>query len=289
GQTPLLEGNKDKCAVQPGIEELIELPVHVAAGSEGKVFVLNPEFLKRWEGEEIATEEEEEERAIEGEKTPVPHFAGIIEFGPGGTDCPQASASAPLAEVNGKALTEKEPVPVGTTVTFSSAMTQADALKVKWEFSNGAVTETETTSTNQLRETSVKHKFEHEGQFTVKETIETDNLATPVVTVQATEKVVVNGSPPPPPAAIEGPSTAVVNQAVQFVDPNPSGLIKKYKWTFGDGAKAETETPSTKHAYASPGEYTVALVVANAQGKESAPATMKINVTEAVVKEEEHI
>lgn len=288
GQTPLIEGGKDKCVVQPELEELIELPVRIAAGSGERVFALNPEFLKRWEGGEAATEEEEEERAIEGEKTKGPKFAGIIGFGPGATEktCPQASATIPVAEVSGKALVEKEAVPLGTAVTFSSSVKQGDALKVKWEFSNGTVTETESTTTDQFRATTIKHTFEHEGQFTAKETIETDNLATPSVVVERKEKVVVSGSVPPPPAELEGPSTAVVNQSVQFVDPNPSGAIKKYKWSFGDGVKAETEVPTIKHEFAHPGQYTVELVVANAQGKESAPASIAIKVTEAEVAKE---
>ena len=151
-----------------------------------------------------------------------------------------------MAEVNGKALSEKEAVAAGVAVTFSSTVKQADALKVTWEFSNGTVTETETTTTDQFRSPTVKHKFEHEGLFTVKETVETDNLDTPTLTAQAGEKVQVTGAPPPPPAALEGPASALVSQTVEFTDPNPSGLIKKYKWSFGDGAKLETETPSVE-------------------------------------------
>lgn len=280
GQTPLL-GNKDKCVLQPELEELVELPLRVAAGSESKVFALNPEFLKRWEGEEAGTLEEEEERAEEGEKTKGAHFPAIVEFGPGGTDCPPGSVTTPIAEVNGKSLTEKEPVAAGVGVTFSSTVKQADALKVKWEFSNGTVTETETQTTDQFRSPTISHKFEHEGMFTVKETVETDNLDTPTLTAQAAEKVQVSGVAPPPPAALEGPSSALVSQTVTFTDPNPSGVIKKYKWSFGDGAKSETEAPSAKHAYAAPGEYTVELKVANSQGTEGTPATRKIKVTEA--------
>lgn len=277
GQTPLL-GNKDKCVLQPELEELIELPVRVAAGSGGNVFALNPEFLKRWEGEEAGTLEEEEERAEEGEKTKGTHFPAVVEFGPGGTECPQGRVTSPIAEVNAKPLTEKEPVAAGVAVTFSSTLEQADALKVKWEFSNGTVTETETTTTDQYRTPTVKHKFEHEGLFTVKETVETDNLNTPTLTTQSAEKVKVSGVAPPPPAALEGPASAIVSQTVTFTDPNPSGVIKKYKWSFGDGAKSETEAPSAKHAYSAAGEYTVELRVANAQGTESAPATKKIKV-----------
>lgn len=287
GQSPLLEGNKDKCALQPELEELIELPVRVAAGSGGKVFALSPEFLKRWEGEEVGTLEEEEERAIEGEKTKGAHFQGVVEFGPGGTNCPKASVSQPTAEVNGKALSEKEAVAAGVAVTLSSTVKQGDALKVTWEFKSGSVTETETTTTDQFRVPTVKHKFEHEGLFTVKETVETDNLDTPTLTTEASEKIQVTGAPPPPPAALEGPASALVNQTVEFKDPNPSGLIKKYKWSFGDGAKLETETPSAKHSYAAAGEYTVELRVANAQGAESAPASKKIKVTKPEEKHEE--
>ncbi len=282
GQTPLVTGTKGKCVLQPELEELIELPLRVAAGSAGKVFALNPEFLKRWEGEEAATLEEEEERAAEGgEKTKLPHFSAIVEFGEAGTGCPKGSVTPPVAEVNAKPLTEKEPVAAGVAVTFSSTVEQADALKVKWEFSNGTVTETETTNTDQYRFPTVNHKFEHEGLFTVKETVETDNLDTPTLTAQAAEKVQVSGVAPPPPAALEGPSSALVSQTVTFTDPNPSGVIKKYKWSFGDGAKSETEAPSAKHAYSAPGEYTVELKVANSQGTESTPATKKIKVTEA--------
>jgi PKD repeat protein len=278
GQTPLLAGNKGKCVLQPELEELIELPLRVAAGSAGTVFALNPEFLKRWEGEEVGTLEEEEERSKEGEKTKGPFFSAIVEFGEAGTGCPPGSVTQPVAEVNGKTLTEKEPVAAGVAVTFSSTVKQADALKVKWEFSNGTVTETETTTTDQYRFPTIKHKFEHEGTFTVKETIETDNLGTPTLTAQSAEKVQVSGVAPPPPAALEGPSSALVNQTVTFTDPNPSGVIKKYKWSFGDGAKSETEAPSAKHAYAAAGEYTVELRVANVQGTESAPASKKIKV-----------
>ena len=77
------------------------------------MFAFRSEFLKRWEGEEAGTVEEEEERAKEGEKTKGAHFPAVVEFGPGGTGCPQASVTPPTAEVNGKSLTEKETVSSG--------------------------------------------------------------------------------------------------------------------------------------------------------------------------------
>jgi hypothetical protein len=92
----------------------------------------------------------------------------VIEFGPGGSGCPEASANAPVAKVNGKKVEEKEPVMPGTNVTFSSHVTQADALKVEWDFGDGIK---ETVSSDEYQTTTVKHKFEHEGEYTVTETI----------------------------------------------------------------------------------------------------------------------
>jgi PKD repeat protein len=286
GQTPLLEGAKDKCATQPSLNEFPELPLRIAAGSEGKVFVLNPEFLKRWEGDEAKTVEEEEERAVEGEKTPGPFFAGVIEFGASGTGCPHASVLPPTAEANGKPLTEKQSIPAGSSVTFSSGVKevepgvkQGDALKVEWEFTSGETKETATVSGDERQLPKVTHKFDHAGTYTFKETVHTDNLATPVVSVEAGEKVVVTQAPPPEKPLVEGLSGALVGQSVTFSDPNPGG-ISKYKWSFGDGANEETATPQAKHAYTHTGNYTVELVVANSEGKESPPGIHNIVVSE---------
>ncbi len=44
------------------------------------------------------------------------------------------------------------------------------------------------------------------------------------------------------------------------------GSIASYAWNFGDGQSAVTTTPSTSHAYASPGIYTARLTVTNTAG-----------------------
>lgn len=284
GQTPLLEGAKDKCATQPELAQFPELPLRIAAGSEEKVFVLNTEFLKRWEGEEAQTLEEEEERAIEGEKTKGPFFPAVIELGPGGSGCPHAGGEELAAEANGKPLTEAQSIPAGSSVKLSAFLKQGDALSVEWEFGSGG--EKQTVSGDELQMVSVTHKFGHEGLFAIRATIRTDNLATPSVTLEWPEKIKVTGSPPPERPIVEGPASALVGQVVTFSDPQ-SGGIAKYKWNFGDGVKEETVVPHASHAYAHSCGCKVELVVANAEGKESEPGSKLVTVTEPEVHKEE--
>lgn len=289
GQTPLLKETEEvPCAAQPALNGGPELPLRVAAGSEGKVFVFNPEFLKRkeWEGvEEPWTKEGEEEQEIENEgieASPKPFYPAVVEFGAGGSGCPHVTATPPEARAGGEPLTEKQSVPLGSSVTFSSELSQGDALKeVEWEFinvENEAIKETQKVTTDKWTKTTAIHKFEHEGLFKVKETIHTDNLATPTITVEGFEKVHVSeavlGTPP-----LLGPASALVNQVVTFIDPSGAG-VAKYKWDFGDGNKAETTTGEAKHAYTAPGSYRAQLVVTNAKGKESPPATKTITIIE---------
>jgi PKD repeat protein len=289
GQTPLLEeGVEIPCAAQPALLGAPELPLRIAAGSGGAVFVFNPEFLKRkeWEGtEEPWTKEGEEEQEVQNEgpiePSPKPFYPAIIEFGENGKGCPHVKTPSLEARAGGKPLTEAQSVPIGSPVTFSSEFAQGDALgETEWEFinvENEAIVEKQKSS-DKWTKTTVTHKFEHEGQFKVKETIHTDNLATPTITKEGSEKVHVSeavlGQP-----IILGPATALVNQTVTFTDPNPSG-VAKYKWSFGDGKAEETTKPEAKHAYGAAGSYQVKLVVANAKGKESPAGVKNITITE---------
>ena len=292
GQTPLLkEGVEVPCAAQPALDGGPELPLRVAAGSGGKVFVFNPEFLKRkeWEGvEEPWTKEGEEEQEIENEgiePSPKPFYPAIIEFGPSGAGCPHVRATAPEARVAGGPLKETESIEAGKPVTFSSEVTQADVLgETEWEFvnvENEAIRESQKVTTDKWGRTAATHNFEHEGLFKVKETIHTGNLATPTITVEGSEKVHVTEAVLGTPTLL-GPASAFVGQTVTFSDPSGAG-VAKYKWSFGDGGKAETTTGEAKHAYTVTGSYKVQLIVANAKGKESPAATRTITITEKEV------
>jgi hypothetical protein len=55
-------------------------------------------------------------------------------------------------------------------------------------------------------------------------------------------------------------------------DPDGSSGVVKYRWFFGDGATAETTTPTTTHAYAVLGVFNPTLTVVDGDGLASAPA-----------------
>jgi PKD domain len=110
----------------------------------------------------------------------------VVEFGPGGTGCPAARASVPSMTLKGQAVTG--PVPAGSKVTLSSTVEQGNALSVAWNFGDG---ESETVGTNEFQVTKVTHTFTQPGEHTITETIHTDDLQTPEITV--TGKLQVEG------------------------------------------------------------------------------------------------
>jgi PKD repeat protein len=297
GQTPLLSEKEEvHCALQPSIEALPELGLRIAAGGEGKVFAFNPEFLKRkeWEGvEEPWTKEEEEEQEVENEgplpPSPKPFYPPIVELGAGGSGCPHTAVSPPEARAGGEPLGEKS-VPVGSAVTFSSELAQGDVLgRVEWVFTdteNETIKEAQEVTSDKWTHTAATHVFEHEGTFKVKEIVHTNDLATPEVTAEAEKPVHISEAPVTKPEFVVSPAVPLVGQTVTFTDASTGG-IAHFKWSFGDGTKAETTTGKTTHAYSKAGTYKVELVVANAKGKESPAGVKTVTVTEEAAKEEQ--
>jgi hypothetical protein len=126
----------------------------------------------------------------------------VETFGPNGSHCPTASASAPSSSLNGTIDgTSANPVPVGQKVTLSSKLAQANALSVSWNFGEGAP---QVVSEPQFQTTKVQHAFATAGEKTVTETITTDNLAQPTVTVSSKVIVAVTGGGG---TGVEEPST----------------------------------------------------------------------------------
>lgn len=277
---------KQKCVISP--LTLAGYGPRIAAGSGGKLFALAPEFLlRRVEGEPIIEEIEnppgsgefEEIETPTFESLPGPFFAGVVEFGPGGTGCPSASATAPVAKVNNVEVKGEEPIKTGSEVTFTSQLKQADAIKVEWDFGDGSKV---TESKDEYQMTSIKHKFEKEGTFTVTEKIYSDNLAsssqvvykegrltTPTITV--TRPIAVG--PHPPKALFTARGEATVGEAVLFenhsTDPNGAeGAPLEYEWDFGDGSPAASAA-SPSHSYAAAGTFTVTLTVTDHLGLKS--------------------
>jgi PKD repeat protein len=262
--------DKDNCTIEPDIFGANVQPIQVAAGSGGKVFALGSEFLLRSEPKQS------------GAPLGGPFFPAVIEFGPnppappGSVGCLEAKGTTPIAVVKGKVVPEATFVSVGTEVSFRAEVKQADALKVEWDFGDGSKV---TVVPSEPQSTTVKHTFTKasppEG-FPVKETIHTDNLATPEVVV---ERKIHIGEPPPPIAELEGPAAGKVNEALTFRDPSPGG-ITSYEFVFGDGTKETTKVPTAKHAFTKPGEYKVSLTVTNGEGKTSSPTSIAVKVTE---------
>ncbi len=301
----LANAKTDACAIhEPVTEGLLPRTVSpsVAAGSGGRVFVLAPEFLERYEYEEEEFEnpetEEEEVRLI-----PVPlegpFFPAVIELGPGGSGCPQAIVPAPVASVNGIAVKGEEPIRPGTEVVLSSQIKQADALEVEWNF--GDKTPPVTLKTHELEEnheyqtTTIKHKYEAVGKYKVTEKVRLDDLAgaagapgQPIwegsfAGPTVTETQTVNINFPLPTAKLSGPASLKPGESATFdgstsTDPSHSP-IKKYVWSFGDGTTTETTTPTVSHAFASAGTYTVSLTVTDELGLTSSPAAVTVQVS----------
>jgi PKD domain len=236
-----------------------------------------------------------------------PSNARVTEFGPEGKGCPTAQASALSATVNGEPLSPSETVSPGTEVTFSSTLTQANALSVDWDFGDG---EAETGGTDEYQHTEVKHSFVRGGELTVTETIHTDNFATPTIVVET--KVSVSSVAVPPTAVFEGPlevtlgaasaperlvyleggglglaagpagEVATFDGSASF-DPNVPGSngIASYHWEFGDGVSETTATATVTHHYQAVGVYRVQLTVTNALGLTSEPSALTVRVREA--------
>jgi PKD repeat protein len=230
----------------------------------------------------------------------------VVEFGPGGSGCPTAEASEPAASVNGQALLPSEPVTAGTNVTFSSTLTQANALRVEWSFGDG---QTQTDSADEYRHTEMTHAFARGGELTVTETIHTDDLAT--ATIVKTTKIDVSATAPPPTAILEGPTEVTLGGSgteqlvyledggLELVDSSSHGeatfdasasyassaagpnSISTYHWKFGDGHSETTSNPTIEHTYEKMGAYRVELTVTDAHGLTSEPAALIVKVKNA--------
>jgi PKD domain len=259
GQAPETS-HEDECVITPGLEEIPEV---LAAGKEGKVFVLSPEFLDH-----------------EANGYEEPFFDAVIEFGPGGSGCPEASASAPSVAVEGQTLKAGQPVPAGVKATLSSQLTQADALSVEWNFGDGtAPVKVEGT---EYGKTQVEHVFVETGTYTVKEVIHTDDLATPPIE-QTLAVSVEHGHTRPTARFTVSPSTPAPGQKVTFnainsTDPEKATPLT-YEWNFGDGTKQSVEgSSSVEHTYASAATYTATLIVRDKLGLVSEPFPVTVKV-----------
>jgi len=203
-----------------------------------------------------------------------PPVARVSKFGPSGEGCPHArltsagaggiKAVANLEEKGGVFSPKDE-------VVFSSEVFQADAVSVKWEFENVATHEMQEYSSgkDEFQAPVVPpRKFEKEGEYRVRETIRTDDLASPEIKAERTIKV--EGRPS---VSIRGVTPVGIEAVDTFhaTVTNPNGGEYHYTWNFGDGtetaaASSKATEVSASHAYGAANTYTVALTVTDRLG-----------------------
>jgi PKD repeat protein len=211
----------------------------------------------------------------------------IFGFGSGGGGCPSASVSSPSVKVKNNQNEEVEvsPVPLGEPTTLSSTLTEGNAMKVTWKFKDLTTGEEEAPAEEtayEFQTTSLKHKFEHAGEYEVTEIVETDNLASPTVEIE--RKVTVGATPIGVefsyPAAITVGASTRFEAAVH--DPHEPGTPHlKYIWKFGDGEEHSGVSTAAEfaeeHTYRTEGTMSVTLKVTDEHGV-SAEVTREISV-----------
>jgi PKD domain len=253
GQSVATVGAGGPCKISPSV------PVQVAAGEKEQVFVfdMNPKDPR------------------------------VIEFGPGGSGCAHGSVTETTTSVNHVLVPETESIPIKDTVELSSVLIDATALSVEWEFGDGTH---ETVSTNEHQTTEVEHKFLEPGELTVTETIDTDNLAEPVIVVH--RKIDIQG---PKPVVVAGAASGVTQTAATLnatVNPEgsavktctfeygttlPSGKTEPCNPLPGSGKTAEAVSASIGGLSAGT-TYDVKIVATSASGTGEATTTFKTTV-----------
>jgi len=211
----------------------------------------------------------------------------VMRFGPNGEGCgAQPTITPPTAQVEHSVDTSE--ARVGEPVTLSSKLEGARAKRVKWKFSfrNPVTDETgeenEITTAYDIQKTSLlEHRFEHEGVYEITETAETDSLAHPTITAEATKLTITAALD----AAFEFPRALIAEQPAtieaRVEDEAETPLHLQAVWTFGDGTQPVTQSYETtgptlltiEHTYTQPGEYQVTVELQDAHGDHKTLAT----------------
>jgi PKD repeat protein len=185
----------------------------------------------------------------------------------------QVSQPAPVNQPPTAAISGPATGQVGETLNFSgSGSGDADGhiVSYAWDFGDSA----------QASGAGVSHAYAAAGSYQVTLTV-TDNgglTASASHTVQVSQPAPVNQ---PPTAAISGPATGQVGQAVTFDgsgSSDPEGASLTHAWDFGDGDTGSGQTVT--HTYQQTATYTVTLTVTD-DGGLTGTATHSISVAAA--------
>jgi hypothetical protein len=230
--------NTDECVLQPGPGK--EPPMDVAAGANGDVFVLSPEFL-------------------EAEQNFVTTKA-VIELGPEGNGCPTAAASAVTVSENGVPLGAEETVEAGTSVQLSTKVAQADALGVEWTFQNETTHEAPIVEKPKslefataesglkllLQQPILNFKFPTAGHYLVMAKVHTDDLASEQVEAKAVAVTVEpKAGAPAAPKVTRQPANATVTEPAKatFIAEASGSPKPKVQWQVSRETGTWTDVP----------------------------------------------
>ncbi|MFY1642735.1 PKD domain-containing protein, partial [Methanoculleus bourgensis] len=159
--------------------------------------------------------------------------------------------SAPAAAFTANVTSGTAPLTVRFTDTSTGEITAW-----RWAFGDGA------TSTEQ----HPTHTYTAPGTYTVSLTVENSFGANDTV---RSDYIIVGELPL---ADFDAdPASGIAPLTVQFTD-RSSGVRNTWNWTFGDGSTSTEQHPT--HEYASAGDYTISLRIANAWGENT---TVKID------------
>lgn len=154
------------------------------------------------------------------------------------------------------------------TVTFDATRSSGDIAEYLWVFGDGATASAP----------AVEHIYSERGIYTVFLTVVDRNGGTD----QAQTTIRVHSKRPVAGFTISPASGVKVGQTVTFdasESHDPDGTVAEYLWDFGDGSGTSTGTPTTHHTYSQVGQYTVALVVRDAERDLSDPHTRSVAVS----------
>jgi PKD repeat protein len=157
-----------------------------------------------------------------------------------------------------------------TLTATANAATGHSITRYAWDFGDGT-SQTSTTPT-------VTKTYSERGTYVVTVTVtddmgQTGNASLPFTITGAGVTASFTTSPTGP----------LIGQAVQFNGAASIGsagsTITEWSWDFGDGGSATESGPTTSHAYAAKGSYTVRLTVTDSLGR-TGTTTVQVSVVE---------
>jgi hypothetical protein len=227
----------------------------------------------------------------------------VITFGPGGSGCPVPKAGFTISAAGNPVTIAK----TGELLEFEAVELEeangAVPQEYIWNFGDGTTkTVTATTEEGEVIPPSpeVKHAYcsvpGAPVQVTLEVVLQSAPLGEPVPVSKTLTVEKGAGTTPEPPTArfVASPAGAAPGAAITFnagasVDPtggcspelgiSATNVMKEYKWSFGDGASLMTTTPTTTHAFATAGTYTVELKTVSNASLESEPFRMTVAIT----------